>query len=218
MARQRRFRMLHRVLDDAAASGSVAMRSGEFIAHEERSVSPGLRQFFETASAMYLRTRRGQRRSPQPNGNIIGDEPWLTNMTTMIRAQYERLAAERAQVVADHEAGRLDETRIDTMGAADRIIEATQRSLRLIDHANLRRIGQQRAQAQSKYGLSKDEQDIARGMFAVTAPCRTTIGNRPTRSKRPKISDARKRANTVTIKDRCADDVDVRAQHPKPAS
>jgi hypothetical protein len=84
----------------------------------------------------------------------------------IIRAQYERLAAERAQAAADLEAGRLAENEFDTMGAADRIIEADTKIAALDRITQTYVASQQRAQAQSKYGLSKDEQDIARGMFS----------------------------------------------------
>ena len=81
----------------------------------------------------------------------------------VIRAQYNRLAAERARAHGDYEAARLDEDADATMYAADRIVECDAKLGALNQIANTYIAGQSRAQAANKYGLSKDEVEVAHG-------------------------------------------------------
>ena len=82
----------------------------------------------------------------------------------VIEAQYQKLAIDRAQAVADYEAGRMAEDDYATMSAADRIVEADQKRL-AVDRIASNFISQQQQQSQgSRYGLSADEVSIARGI------------------------------------------------------
>ncbi|MGB6400469.1 MAG: hypothetical protein WBF73_33010 [Bradyrhizobium sp.] len=82
----------------------------------------------------------------------------------VIKAQYDRLAAERAEIVGRYESARLNEDPDGVMVAADRITEIDAKFAALNQIANVYVAGQQRAQPQNKYGLNKDEQEIARGL------------------------------------------------------
>jgi hypothetical protein len=82
----------------------------------------------------------------------------------VIKAQFDRLAAERARVVGEYEGARLSEDADSVMYAADKITEIDAKIAALNQIANNFVVGQQRAQPQNKYGLNKDEQEIARGL------------------------------------------------------
>jgi hypothetical protein len=83
---------------------------------------------------------------------------------SVILAQYKQLAADRAQAVADYELGRTTEDEYGTMYAADRILQVDQKRMAL-DRIAHNYVAEQTQPQANQYGLSKDEQDIARGMF-----------------------------------------------------
>jgi hypothetical protein len=82
------------------------------------------------------------------------------NHESVIRAQYEQLAADRAQAVAEYEAGRVNEDGHSVMFAADRILEIDQKRTALDRIATNFAAGQQRP-AGNQFGLNRDEMDIA---------------------------------------------------------
>ncbi|EHR03225.1 hypothetical protein [Bradyrhizobium sp. WSM471] len=81
----------------------------------------------------------------------------------VIEAQYNRLAAERAQAVYEYEAGRTAEDEYTTMDAAGRILELDAKAAALDKVASnlLTQMQQPRGNA---YGLSDDEVTIAKGI------------------------------------------------------
>ena len=81
----------------------------------------------------------------------------------VIQAQYHQLEAERARALAEYEAGRVNEDEYSTMSAADRILEIDQKRTAL-DRIAQNLVAEQQQQG-NQFGLSNDEQDIARGMF-----------------------------------------------------
>jgi hypothetical protein len=81
----------------------------------------------------------------------------------IMQAQYARIADEQAQAAADLEAGRVSEDAYRVTGAADRILQLD-KDREALDRRAQGFIAQQQPQG-NKYGLSKDEQDVARGMF-----------------------------------------------------
>jgi hypothetical protein len=85
---------------------------------------------------------------------------------SIIRAQYQQLAEDRARAVADLESGRISEDQYTTMDAGNRILEADMKVSALNNIANQFVAGQQRPQG-NQYGLSKDEQDIAHGIASA---------------------------------------------------
>jgi hypothetical protein len=82
---------------------------------------------------------------------------------TVIRAQYQQLAADRAQALAEYEAGRIKEDDYETMSAANRILEADQKAMALDRIANQYVRSQQQGPQGNPHGLSDDEMDIAKG-------------------------------------------------------
>lgn len=85
----------------------------------------------------------------------------------VIKAQYDRLAAERAEIVGRYESARLNEDADGVMLAADQITGVDAKFAALNQIANVYVAGQQRAQPANKYGLSADEQEIARGLASA---------------------------------------------------
>jgi hypothetical protein len=86
------------------------------------------------------------------------------NHEDVITAQFNKLTAERARAVGEYEEARIGEYADAVMYAADRITEIDAKIGALNQIANNFVTGQQRQQPQNKYGLNKDEQDIARGL------------------------------------------------------
>jgi len=82
----------------------------------------------------------------------------------IIRAQFNKLTAERARAHGEYEEARLGEDADGVMYAADRIVEIDARIGALDRIANVY-AGQQHQQQQgNRYGLSRDEVTIARGI------------------------------------------------------
>jgi hypothetical protein len=81
----------------------------------------------------------------------------------VIRAQYEQLAAERAEVLAQYESARINEDGSSTMFAADRLLEVDQKRAALDRIANNYVASQQQPQG-NQFGLNQDELDIANGI------------------------------------------------------
>jgi hypothetical protein len=84
--------------------------------------------------------------------------------SAIIKAQYQQLQADRAQAYADLEAQRHAENEWGTMNAANAILEADAKLQALDRVANTYVAGQQQAAQGSRYGLSRDEVAIARGI------------------------------------------------------
>jgi hypothetical protein len=82
----------------------------------------------------------------------------------IITAQFNKLTAERARAAGEYEEARLSEDADSVMYSADRITEIDAKIGALNQIANNFVAGQQRAQAQNRYGLSKDEQEVAHGL------------------------------------------------------
>ena len=82
----------------------------------------------------------------------------------VIKAQYDRLAAERARVVGEYEGARLNEDADGVMYAADQITAIDAKLGALGQIANAHVASQQRAQPSNRYGLSADEVTIANGI------------------------------------------------------
>ena len=82
----------------------------------------------------------------------------------VIAAQHQQLIADRAAAVATYEAGRVAEDQYETMAGADRILEADAKLAALNRIADTYVSAQQRAQPANRYGLSKDEQEVAHGL------------------------------------------------------
>lgn len=81
----------------------------------------------------------------------------------VIKAQYQQLANDRAQAVAEYESGRINEDGSSVMYAADRILEVDQKRQALDNIARNYVASQQQPQG-NQFGLSRDEQDIAHGI------------------------------------------------------
>jgi hypothetical protein len=79
----------------------------------------------------------------------------------ILEAQYQRIADEQAQQVAELEAGRVSEDAFRTTSAADRILELDKSRDALDRRAAGFAAGQQQQPQASRYGLSKDEVDVA---------------------------------------------------------
>jgi len=82
----------------------------------------------------------------------------------VVLAQHNKLLAERARVVGENEEARLGEYPDAVMYAADKLTEIDAKIGALNQIANNLVASQQQAQPQNKYGLNKDEQEIARGL------------------------------------------------------
>ena len=82
----------------------------------------------------------------------------------VILAQHNKLIAERARVVGEYEKARLGEYADAVMYAADKLTEIDAKIGALNQIANNLVASQQQAQPSNRYGLSKDEVDIARGI------------------------------------------------------
>jgi hypothetical protein len=82
----------------------------------------------------------------------------------VIKAQFDRLAAERARVVGEYEEARLNENADSVMYAADQItaIDAKIGALNQIATAYV--AGQQQAQPSNRHGLNKDQVEVAHGI------------------------------------------------------
>jgi len=81
----------------------------------------------------------------------------------VIQAQAEHLAAQRARALSDYEVARLSEDNDATMNAADQIVEIDARAAALDRIAgNFVRQQQQPQQPGSRYGLSRDEVEVAK--------------------------------------------------------
>jgi hypothetical protein len=83
----------------------------------------------------------------------------------VIQAQWQQLAAERAQATADYEAARASEDEYSTMAAAGRLLDSESKIAAL--NAVSAAYGQQQAQhaqqqRQNPFNLSKDEVDVSR--------------------------------------------------------
>jgi hypothetical protein len=85
------------------------------------------------------------------------------NHDDVIRAQAEQLAAARADALGLYEAARIREDADGVMDAANRIIETDARLAALGQIANQFVASQQRPQG-NKYGLSRDQIEIAEGI------------------------------------------------------
>jgi hypothetical protein len=83
----------------------------------------------------------------------------------VIRAQYERLAAERTQALADYEAGRMSEDGDSTMMAADRILDVDQKRAALDRIAQTYVTSQQQPQG-NRFGLSPTEVEVAHNSYS----------------------------------------------------
>jgi hypothetical protein len=84
----------------------------------------------------------------------------------IIRSQYEAKAAEKAQALADLEAARINENAVDTMAAADRIVEID-KSVGALDRIANQYVASQQAQPQgNRFGLSPTEVEIAHNAFS----------------------------------------------------
>ena len=87
----------------------------------------------------------------------------------VISAQFDRLTSERARAAGDYESARIDEDAYGVLSAADRIIEVDARIAALGQIANNFVAAQQQQQQGNRYGLSRDEVQIARGISASDA-------------------------------------------------
>ena len=82
---------------------------------------------------------------------------------SIIKAQYETIAQQRAQASADLEAARLAEDSYNVMDSANRIVDADMRRAQVDQIANQYVASQQRPRG-NQFGLSDDEVSIARGI------------------------------------------------------
>jgi hypothetical protein len=81
---------------------------------------------------------------------------------TIINAQFQNLAAEKARALADLEASRLSDDPHGTMAAASRILDTDQRLERLDRYASDYVAQRERTPQGNRFGLSQDELDIAK--------------------------------------------------------
>lgn len=79
----------------------------------------------------------------------------------IIKAQFQRLTADRAQAFAELEANRNAEDGASTMYAAERVLEVDAKLAALDNIANRMVASQQQQQQVNRYGLSPDEVGIA---------------------------------------------------------
>ena len=85
----------------------------------------------------------------------------------IIRSQYEQKATEKAQALADLEAARVAENAIDTMAAADRIVEID-KSVSAIDRIAHQYVASQQAQPQgNRWNLSNEEMEVAKASHSA---------------------------------------------------
>jgi hypothetical protein len=82
---------------------------------------------------------------------------------SIIRAQYQQLAEERARAYADLEAGRVSEDQYTTMDAGNRILEADMKRAAL-DNIAHKYVSSQQQPRGNQFGLNQDEVDIANGI------------------------------------------------------
>jgi hypothetical protein len=79
----------------------------------------------------------------------------------ILESEYQSLAEEHAQALADLEAGRISEDPLRTTSASRRILELDGTRERLDRRANQFIASQQGQPQASKYGLNKDEIEVA---------------------------------------------------------
>ena len=84
--------------------------------------------------------------------------------TAALNAQAERINQEQAQAADDLEAARQRDDADATMYSATRILELDAQRLELAHRSNQFVASQQSQTQQSAYGLTKDEQEVARGI------------------------------------------------------
>jgi len=85
----------------------------------------------------------------------------------ILRSQYENIATEQAQQLAELEAGRLAEDAYRTTAAADRILELD-KSREALDRRAQGYVASQQAQPQGNaYGLSNDEIEVAKNSHSA---------------------------------------------------
>jgi hypothetical protein len=82
---------------------------------------------------------------------------------SVIQAQAERIAADRAEAVARYESGRISENEYETMDAANAILELDQKAAAL-DRIAQTFVNQQNQPRGNQFGLNQDEVDIANGI------------------------------------------------------
>lgn len=85
--------------------------------------------------------------------------------TAVIQAQYNQLAADRAQAMADYEAGRTAEDEYTTMAAANRLLDSEAKIAALDKVAGAYAQQQQHhahQQQANPHGLSRDELEVAK--------------------------------------------------------
>src|SRR5438094_4928989 len=87
---------------------------------------------------------------------------------SIIEAQYARIAEDHAQLTADLEAARMSENAYAVTDAADKILALDQQRAALDARASSFVASQQQPQG-NKYGLSRDEQEIAHGISSGDA-------------------------------------------------
>ena len=80
----------------------------------------------------------------------------------IIKAQHDRLLSERARLLGELEAGRLNEDADATMYCADKIVEVDAKVAALNQIATAYVAGQQQAAPANKYGLNRDEVEVAK--------------------------------------------------------
>jgi hypothetical protein len=80
----------------------------------------------------------------------------------ILEAQYARIADDHAQAAAELESGRVSEDAYRVTSAADRILELDQQRAALDARAHGFITSQQVQQQGNQFGLSRDEQDIAK--------------------------------------------------------
>ena len=82
---------------------------------------------------------------------------------SVIQAQAERIAADRAEAVARYESGRISENEYETMDAANAILDLDQKRAAL-DRIAQTFVNQQNQPRGNQFGLNQDEVDIANGI------------------------------------------------------
>jgi hypothetical protein len=115
---------------------------------------------------------------------------------SVIRAQYQQLAADRAQALAEYEAGRIKEDDFETMSAANRILEADQKRMALDRIAHTFVASQQQPQG-NQYGLSESEVTIARGISSGDRTLTNADRERIYAEKKQQLSLMRQRGEYV---------------------